>query len=74
LFRRHQDLMRGRLSLLISHLFNTVRFADRIVVLENGRLIEDGPYDELLLLGGRYAAMFNSQASAYRPEAAKSAS
>jgi ATP-binding cassette subfamily B protein len=72
LFRRYQDLMRGRLSLLITHRFNTVRFADRIVVLDGGRVAEDGTPEELLRQGGRYAAMFLAQADAYRMETSNS--
>jgi ATP-binding cassette subfamily B protein len=68
LFRCYRDLMRGRFSLLITHRFNTVRFADRIVVLEEGRIVEDGTSTDLLHAGGRYAAMFTAQAEAYRAE------
>ena len=60
--------MRGRLSLLITHRFKTVQFADRIVVLEDGRLVEDGRHETLLRQGGRYATMFNAQADAYQTE------
>jgi len=68
IFQRYRDLMRNRLSLLITHRFNTVRSADRIVVLEGGRLIEDGQHATLLRLGGRYAAMFTAQADAYKTQ------
>lgn len=66
IFRRYRELMLGRLSLLITHRFNTVRFADRIVVLDGGRVSEDGDHASLLRVGGRYAAMFEAQANAYR--------
>ena len=54
------------MSLLISHRFSTVRMADRILVLENGRIVEQGSHDKLLSDGGRYAEMFELQASSYR--------
>ncbi|HEV2304041.1 MAG TPA: ABC transporter ATP-binding protein [Candidatus Acidoferrales bacterium] len=65
-FERFAELTRGKMSLLISHRFSTVRMADRILVLENGRIVEQGPHDELLKGGGRYAEMFELQASSYR--------
>jgi ATP-binding cassette subfamily B protein len=65
-FRRFSELTAGRMAVLISHRFSTVRMADRILVLETGRLIEDGSHDELLSLGGRYAELFNLQAEGYR--------
>jgi len=52
-------------SILISHRFNTVRMADRIVVLEQGRIVEQGPHPELVAAGGEYARMFALQASGY---------
>jgi ATP-binding cassette subfamily B protein len=66
LFSRLQQLARGRTAIFISHRFSTVRRADRILVFEQGRLIEQGTHEELLALGGRYAELFNLQAESYR--------
>jgi ATP-binding cassette subfamily B protein len=65
-FQRFAELTMGKMALFISHRFSTVRMADRIVVLENGRVAEDGNHDELTHLGGRYAEMFELQAASYR--------
>ena len=65
-FQRFKDLTQGKSAVLISHRFSTVRMADRILVLEGGRLLEIGTHDELLVLGGRYAELFNLQAAGYR--------
>jgi ATP-binding cassette, subfamily B, bacterial len=65
-FERFAELTYGKMALLISHRFSTVRMADRIVVLESGRLVEEGSHDQLVTLGGRYAAMFELQAASYR--------
>ena len=65
LFERYREFAKGKLSLLITHRFNTVRFADRIIVLEEGRVVEDGSHSELMRLRGRYFEMFTAQASAY---------
>ena len=65
-FQRFAELTMGKMALFISHRFSTVRMADRIVVLENGRIAEDGNHDELTHLGGRYAEMFELQAASYR--------
>ncbi|MGE5647890.1 MAG: ABC transporter ATP-binding protein [Acidobacteriota bacterium] len=65
-FQRFADLTHGKMALLISHRFSTVRMADRIVVLEDGRIAEEGTHDGLISLGGRYAGMFELQASSYR--------
>lgn len=66
LFRRFADLTTDKISVLISHRFSTVRMADRILVLEGGRITEQGPHDELMRYGGRYAEMFELQAANYR--------
>jgi ATP-binding cassette subfamily B protein len=65
-FQRFAELTMGKMALFISHRFSTVRMADRIVVLENGRIAEDGNHDQLTHLGGRYAEMFELQAASYR--------
>jgi len=65
-FERFAELTFGKMALLISHRFSTVRMADRIVVLEGGRLVEEGSHRQLVALGGRYAAMFEMQAANYR--------
>lgn len=65
-FQRFAELTAGKMALLISHRFNTVRMADRILVLEDGRIAEQGSHASLLALGGRYAGMFELQASNYR--------
>jgi ATP-binding cassette subfamily B protein len=65
-FHRFAELTAGKMALFISHRFSTVRSADRIIVLENGAIAEEGSHDELARLGGRYAEMFEMQASSYR--------
>jgi len=65
-FERFAELTFGKMALLISHRFSTVRMADRIVVLESGRLVEEGSHQQLMALEGRYAAMFEMQAASYR--------
>jgi ATP-binding cassette subfamily B protein len=65
-FQRFAELTAGKMALFISHRFSTVRMADRIVVLENGRIAEEGDHDALTNLRGRYAEMFELQAASYR--------
>jgi ATP-binding cassette subfamily B protein len=65
-FERFAELTTGKMALLISHRFSTVRMADRIVVLEGGKLVEEGTHPQLMALGGRYASMFEMQAASYR--------
>lgn len=64
-FDRFLELTRGLTTILISHRFSTVRRAERIVVLEDGRVVEDGTHAELLAAGGRYAELFRLQASRF---------
>ena len=65
-FQRFAELVHGKMALLISHRFSTVRMADRIIVLERGRISEQGTHRQLIALGGTYAEMFELQASSYR--------
>ncbi len=65
-FERFAELTEGKMALLISHRFSTVRMADRIVVLSGGRLIEEGNHQQLMASGGVYAGMFEMQAASYR--------
>jgi len=65
-FQRFSELTAGKMAFFISHRFSTVRSADRILVLENGKIAEEGTHDQLARLGGRYAEMFEMQASSYR--------
>ena len=66
LFQRFREIAVGRTALLISHRFSTVRMADQILVLDDGRIIEAGGHDELVEMGGRYAALYEMQAGRYR--------
>jgi len=65
-FQRFAELTTGKMALFISHRFSTVRMADRIVVLENGSIAEEGTHEQLTRMGGRYAEMFELQAASYR--------
>jgi ATP-binding cassette, subfamily B, bacterial len=65
-FQRFAELTAGKMALFISHRFSTVRMADRIVVLENGNIAEEGTHEKLTRMGGRYAELFELQAASYR--------
>ena len=65
-FQRFKDLAQGKTALVISHRLSTVRMADRIVVLQRGRIVENGTHDYLIGLGGVYARLFELQAQQYR--------
>jgi ATP-binding cassette, subfamily B, bacterial len=71
LFERYAAAVRGtgdsgRITILVSHRFSTVRMADLIVVLDGARLVEVGTHDELLAKGGQYSELYSIQAAAYR--------
>lgn len=65
LFERLLEVTRGRTSILVSHRLNSVRHADRIVVIDDGRIVEDGDHASLLAVDGAYARMFRLQASRF---------
>jgi ABC-type bacteriocin/lantibiotic exporters, contain an N-terminal double-glycine peptidase domain len=71
LFERYAAASRGdnaggRVTILVSHRFSTVRMADLIVVLDGARLVEVGTHDELMAKGGPYSELYAIQAAAYR--------
>jgi ATP-binding cassette subfamily B protein len=66
IFEHFRTLTKGRIAILISHRFSTVRMADQIIVLQDGRIIERGSHDELMQLNGHYAHLFSLQAKGYR--------
>jgi ATP-binding cassette subfamily B protein len=65
-FQRMRDLLNGRTAILISHRFSTVRMADRIFVLDGGKVVEQGTHEALIREGGRYAKLFERQSQHYR--------
>ena len=70
IFNRILQATRGVTTILVSHRFSTVRHADRICVLEAGRVAELGTHQELMALGGRYRTMFDLQAQRFSEESA----
>jgi ATP-binding cassette, subfamily B, bacterial len=65
-FQRFSELTEGKMSLLISHRFSTVKMSNRILVLKDGEIAEQGQHDQLIKVGGHYAEMFELQAANYR--------
>ncbi|MDE2839127.1 MAG: ABC transporter ATP-binding protein [Chloroflexota bacterium] len=65
-YQKFRELTQGRSTILISHRFSTVRMADRIIVLEDGAIAEEGSHAELMAQGGTYADLYSKQASWYR--------
>jgi len=66
IFERFRDLTKDQIAIVISHRFSTVRMADDIIVLDEGKIIEHGTHDQLVAQGGRYATLFGLQAKGYR--------
>ena len=66
IFEHFRTLTRQRIAILISHRFSTVRMADQIVVIRNGRIIEHGNHAALMQLDGHYAHLFSLQAKGYQ--------
>lgn len=73
LFERFLEVTRGVTTILVSHRLSSVRRADRIVVIDGGRVVEDGPHDALMKEDGRYAAMFRLQAQRFAAAAGEEA-
>jgi ATP-binding cassette, subfamily B, bacterial len=65
-FRRFKELSEGKTAVLISHRFSSVRMADRILVLQDGKVEASGTHEELVARPGRYAELFELQAAGYR--------
>lgn len=66
IFAELKAMLKGRIGIVISHRFSTVRIADRIAVIADGKVRELGSHEELLRAGGRYAELFALQAAGYR--------
>ncbi len=65
-FEHFRDLSRGKMTILISHRFSTVRMADQIIVIDQGRIVERGSHEQLMAENGQYAHLFSLQARGYR--------
>ena len=66
IFEHFQKLTQNRIAILISHRFSTVRMANQIIVIDDGRVIEHGSHEQLMALNGHYALLFSLQAAGYR--------
>ena len=71
MYLKYSELTKDKTAIYISHRLSSTRFCDRIILLDDGRIIEQGTHEELLSLGGKYAEMFETQSKYYREEAVK---
>ena len=68
IYESYNRLTEGKTSVFISHRLASTRFCDRILVMENGEIVESGTHDELMMRGGRYAEMYHVQSRYYTEE------
>ena len=66
LYLQYHTLTKGKTSIFISHRLSSTRFCERIILLDGGRIAESGSHDDLMALGGKYAAMFEVSSKYYR--------
>lgn len=69
MYLRYNELTENKTAIYISHRLSSTRFCDRILLLDNGKIVEEGTHDELLALDGKYAEMFKTQSKYYKKEA-----
>ncbi len=69
MYMKYSELTKDKTAIYISHRLSSTRFCDRIILLENAKIIEEGTHEELLMLGGKYAEMFETQSKYYTQEA-----
>ena len=70
-YQEYAKLCENKISIFISHRLSSTRFCDRILFLENGKIVEQGTHDELMALHGHYAEMYQIQAHYYQKEVEK---
>ena len=68
IYLKYHALTNGKTSLFISHRLSSTRFCDRIILLDNGKIVEEGTHNELMALGGKYAQMFEMQSQYYKEQ------
>lgn len=68
MYEKYDELVQGRTAVFISHRLSSTRFCDRILFLENGRIVQEGTHEELMEKGGAYAELFALQAKYYKEE------
>lgn len=69
MYLKYNDFIKNKTAVYISHRLSSTRFCDRIILLDNGKIVEEGTHDELISLNGKYAEMFETQSKYYKKEA-----